>query len=99
MAQGGAVIDIHPRVVRTAMRDDVAHPQNPLTIVRSKTVGCNNACDSAHGRLALAKGPFEALDAFAAKLRDLWLGHNGCELTTAFVVVPKPPLVVLRETR
>jgi hypothetical protein len=86
MTEGGAIVEINARIVGTAVRKDVPHPQDALAIVRSKTVGRNDACDSAHAALALAERPFEARDAFAAELQDRWLQDTRCELTASFVV-------------
>jgi hypothetical protein len=86
MAEGGAIVDINARIVGTAVRKDVPHPQDALAIVRSKAVGRNDACDSAHVALALAERPFDARDPFAAEVRDWWLQAARCELTPSFVV-------------
>src|SRR4051812_11900528 len=50
MSESGPFIAINPRIVRSTMRDDVAHQRQPRAFLRAQPIGGDDAGDAAHAR-------------------------------------------------
>jgi hypothetical protein len=98
MAQRCLFIDKHTGVVWSSVRDDVAHPDDALSIVRMEALRRDDARDTAHGWLGLAAAPVGALDAVTPPVRHGHRREARRELTTVFVVIASDhPFTVVRE--
>ena len=48
VGEGRLIVQEQPRIVRAAMRDDVAHAREPVALVGVEPVRGDDSCDSAH---------------------------------------------------
>jgi hypothetical protein len=82
--QRGALVDEDSRIVRSTVRDQVAHPHDAFTVVGVEPVEGNEASDSAHARSPSGPSSIAAVDSRACSRGPKILRPAG-ELARALV--------------